>query len=931
MNISIFHNMTSKQPSVGSLDGIANLMRNDQKLAAFTQSYRQTGNKTFKSECPLFAVACRFEGGKGKENIKGLTGLSLVDFDHIVPHTDEKFKSHTDINIRSHTDSTDHTDTATMHTNSPISSEGAKSVRSVRSVCQGDMDAVRSVCKNTPESLAEMKAKIIADPHTLMCYTTISGNGLRVIFKYELPPTDVFKLHTDKKFKSHTDSTDFTDVDLYICENITSAKTDEKSVRSVRSVCQKDMDAVSTYYQQAFYAGNAYYEKLLGMKADMQCKNLTRLSGLAHDPEVFLRPESEVVPFTAEEITTASAAYAQQSKEDKQMQRIQTYFDTLIAPQLAKANIVFQSGSHNEYVMRVGYRLAERRFSKKVAIRWAVRQFGADYPDTEQVINSCYANASPHGNSGGGSGGGRGDTKTASVEEIKSFLDGHVSLRFNEITSRVEYLSHTDERFKSHTDINIRSHTDSTDHTDTATMHTNSPISSEGAKSVRSVRSVCQGDCENITPAKVDEKSVKSVRSVCKKETPVWIPVNDRIINSLWSQMSAITRVNIQDMYRVIESDYVPIFNPFTEYLNALEKRSHAEDNFMPHTDLTNFTDAAPHIHENIPPVTTDAKSVSSVRSVCQEKDYIRELAATVRVKGGEQEQMLWYRYLRKWLVAMVASWLSDDVVNNVILVLIGEQGAYKTTWFNYLLPPELKQYFYTKTNANRMSKDDLLTLAQYALVCCEELDTMRPAELNQLKATVTMPSIDERAAYAHYHEHRKHIASFCGTGNNTQFLSDPTGNRRWLPFEVESIVSPRDHPFHYEGIYSQALALYQSGFQYWFTKEEIQELNRHNRQFETPRLEHELVDLYFRKPTDSELGEFMSVARALQIISNGISQKLSAVNVGRAFSDLGFKRVRTCSSRGFIVVCRTAEEIKAYQHRLSADAQPDTADDLPC
>ena len=268
--------------------------------------------------------------------------------------------------------------------------------------------------------------------------------------------------------------------------------------------------------------------------------------------------------------------------------------------------------------------------------------------------------------------------------------------------------------------------------------------------------------------------------------------------------------------------------------------------------------------------------------------------------------------------------------MNNVILVLIGEQGAYKTTWFNYLLPPELKQYFYTKTNANRMSKDDLLTLAQYALVCCEELDTMRPYELNQLKAVVTMTSIDERAAYARYHEHRKHIASFCGTGNNTQFLSDPTGNRRWLPFEVESIVSPREHPFNYKGIYAQALALYKSGFVYWFTKDEIQELNRHNKQFETPRLEHELVDLYFRKPTVNELGEFMSVARALQIISNGISQKLSAVNVGRAFCDLGFKRVRTNSSRGFIVVCRTAEEIKAYQNRLSADAQPDTAEDLP-
>ena len=737
--------MTCKLPLPGLLEGVANLIRTDEKLAVFTRSYRQTGSKTFKNESQLFAVPCLFEGGKGRSNIRQLTGMSLVDFDHVLP-----------------TDGTaDKADTTALH---------------------------------------ELKAKIIADPHTLMSYITMSGNGLRVIFTYEIAP------------------------------EFSGIPKDEDEVKKFEA-----------YYQQAFYAGNAYYEKLLGAKADMQCKNITRLSGLAHDPEVFLRPQSEVTPFTAEEISTAATAYVKQSKEDKQMQRIQTYFDTLIAPQLAKAKIEFRSGSHNDYVMRVGYKLAERRFSKKVALRWAMQKFGQDYPDTEQVINSCFANAAPHGKQGGG-GDSRGDSKTATVEEIKSFLDDHIFLRFNEITSRVEY---------------------------------------------------------ELPEDKTDARSVADARR--------FIPVNDRIVNSLWSQMSTITRVNIQDMYRVIESDYVPVFNPFKAYLN----------NLCQSVKSVGVQDKKQSMGE---------KNHSSI----EDRDYIRELAQTVRVKGGEQEQMLWHLYLKKWLVGMVASWISDDVVNNVILVLIGEQGAYKTTWFNYLLPSPLKQYFYTKTNANRMSKDDILTLAQYALVCCEELDTMRPAELNQLKAAVTMPSIDERAAYAHYHEHRKHIASFCGTGNNTQFLSDPTGNRRWLPFEVESIVSPRDHPFHYEGIYSQALALYKSGFQYWFTKEEIQELNRHNRQFETPRLEHELVDLYFRRPTDSELGEFMSVARALQMISNGISQKLSAVNVGRAFSDLGFKRVRTNSSRGFIVVCRTPEEIKAYQHRLLMDAEPDSEADAP-
>lgn len=740
MNVSIFHDMTCKLPLPGLLEGVANLIRTDEKLAVFTRSYRQTGSKTFKNESQLFAVPCLFEGGKGRSNIRQLTGMSLVDFDHAIGSEE-------------------------------------RGVKSEESISDGEWKAF------VAKELNILKRKAIADPHTLLCYITMSGNGLRVIFTYEIAP------------------------------EFSGVPKDEEEVKKFEA-----------YYQQAFYAGNAYYEKLLGAKADMQCKNITRLSGLAHDPEVFLRPQSEVIPFTAEEISTAATAYVKQSKEDKQMQRIQTYFDTLIAPQLAKAKIEFRSGSHNDYVMRVGYKLAERRFSKKVALRWAMQKFGKDYSDTEQVINSCFANASPHGKQGG-SGNNRGDSKTATVEEIKSFLDGHISLRFNEITSRVEY-----------------------------------EIPADNTDAHR------------------------------------FMPVNDRIVNSLWSQMSTITRINIQDMYRVIESDYVPVFNPFKAYLNNLCKSVGVQDK---------------------------KQSVG-------DRDYIQELAQTVRVKGGEQEQKLWHLYLKKWLVGMVASWISEDVVNNVILVLIGEQGAYKTTWFNYLLPPPLKQYFYTKTNANRMSKDDILTLAQYALVCCEELDTMRPAELNQLKAAVTMPSIDERAAYAHYHEHRKHIASFCGTGNNTQFLSDPTGNRRWLPFEVENILSPREHPFHYEGIYAQALSLYTSGFQYWFTKEEIQELNRHNKQFETPHLEHELVDLYFRRPIDSELGEFISVARALQMISNGISQKLSAVNVGRAFSDLGFKRVRTNSSRGFIVVCRTPEEIKAYQHRLLMDAEPDSSPEAP-
>ena len=741
-NVSSFENFTSKRPVSLTLDAIANFMRCDQRLESLTKAYRQTGSKHIKMETPLFAVACFFDGGKGKENIKGLTGLSMVDFDHISP-------------------------------SGPLKEE----------------------------ELSALRNKIAGDPHTVMCYTTISGNGLRIIFRYEQPQS----------------------------------KTDGVG------------DHVFEQYKAAFYAGNAYYEKLLGMKADMQCKNITRLSGIAHDPDVFFRDPDKAEAFTLDEVAAAASQHAKESKEEKQMQRIQTYYDSLVAPMLARKGYKFQPSCHNDYVMRVGYMLAERRFSKKVVVRWALRMFGADYSGTEQVINSCFASSSSRGRDGGRAG--KGDANTASVDEIKAFLDGRVRLRYNVITSRVECLLTGENTNNSLSGLNTN-----------LTNDTNNSLE------------------VNTNPT-----------------CPQWQPISDRIVNTLWSQMSSVMRVNIQDIYRVIESDYVPAFNPFVEYLESL-----------------------PEWHEG-------------------DHDYIADLAATVKIKG-EQEHIespeadsslfTLRSSLKKWLVGMVAGWISEDVVNNVILVFIGEQGAYKTTWFNYLLPPQLKQYFYTKTNANRMTRDDLLTLAQYGLVCCEELDTMRPAELNQLKAAVTMPSIDERAAYAHFHEHRKHIASFCGTGNNVSFLSDPTGNRRWLPFEVESIVSPREHPFCYEGIYSQALALYKSGFTFWFTKEEIQEQNRHNRKFETPRLEHELVDLYFRKPLEHENSMFMTSSRVLQIIGSGITQKLSATRIGMAFSELGFQRVRYHGIRGYLVMQRTAEEIMAYQKSMAMHAMPNY--DLP-
>ena len=358
--------------------------------------------------------------------------------------------------------------------------------------------------------------------------------------------------------------------------------------------------------------------------------------------------------------------------------------------------------------------------------------------------------------------------------------------------------------------------------------------------------------------------------------TDQWLPISDRIVNTLWRAMSKVKKVSTKDIYNIIESDFSPDFNPFTFYL------------------------------EHLPPWNGD--------------DYILGMSVSVSVKGGVEEQMLFAQYLKKWLVGMVAGWVEPKAVNHEMLILIGEQGSYKTTWFNYLLPPSLQQYFRIKTNSSRMTKDDLLVLSEYGLVCYEELDTMRPSELNQLKSAVTATYVDERKPYGRFTEHRRHIASFCGTGNNVQFLSDATGNRRWLPFEVESIDPPQEHPLDYEGIYSQAYALYRQGFRYWFSKAETERLAVHNQAFETVHSELELVDLFFRKPRGCEPRQVVSATMALQAVGGNIAHMLSKEKIGQAFTKLGFEYKRTSSQRGYIAIRRTGAEMDAYRQKLAEE-----------
>ena len=112
--------------------------------------------------------------------------------------------------------------------------------------------------------------------------------------------------------------------------------------------------------------------------------------------------------------------------------------------------------------------------------------------------------------------------------------------------------------------------------------------------------------------------------------------------------------------------------------------------------------------------------------------------------------------------------------------------------------------YFWENAHNSFASKDDHLALAENCLVEIEEIDLQNPRDISELKALATSEKVKERRPYARFREEKHRLASFCGSGNQQHFLSDDTGNRRWLCFKVNHIDDPRTWALDYDQLYAQ-------------------------------------------------------------------------------------------------------------------------------
>ena len=314
-----------------------------------------------------------------------------------------------------------------------------------------------------------------------------------------------------------------------------------------------------------------------------------------------------------------------------------------------------------------------------------------------------------------------------------------------------------------------------------------------------------------------------------------------------------------------------------------------------------------------------------------EQPDWIDFVARQVTVKplGDEAKgdkargERLWRECFKKWFVAMVASWMNDEVVNHQVLVLIGKQGIYKTTWLEHLIPPHLRAYACKLANSNDLNKDERLRIAEFGLISLDEIDSMNTRELNQLKSVITATDVNERAAYAYTKERRVRLASFCASGNRRDFLTDITGNRRWLPFEVESIQNPFFTTLPYDRMYAEAWALANDPtFCYWFELDEIEVLEEHNKHFRDESNEEQLLPILFDVPAEGK-GEFMTTAQISErlVTYGNIKKPMALSRLGMVLGTAGYKatkrKIGNTQTRGWIVYQRDTDEISALRRIL--------------
>ena len=285
-------------------------------------------------------------------------------------------------------------------------------------------------------------------------------------------------------------------------------------------------------------------------------------------------------------------------------------------------------------------------------------------------------------------------------------------------------------------------------------------------------------------------------------------------------------------------------------------------------------------------------------------KDHVGRLINCLA--GVNEKQKEW---LRIWLRSMVTHWLKIEVehANDVVLLLMGDQGCGKSTFCQRILPKNLREYYLDHLNlGNKFDKE--MALTHNLLVNIDEFDQVKNSQQAELKHTISKTKVNGRRIYASVQTDQHRYASFVATTNSRQPLKDPTGSRRYLCIDIkknELIDNTLD--IDYAQFYAQILNEIKSGKCCYFNREETILLQEANQPYQQTVDLAAMTEACFRKPKEKEEVKPTITTDILEELSCHYPQILptqkTKIAIAVALKSLGYKSTHTHKGSAYYVV----------------------------
>ncbi|MDQ1085685.1 VapE domain-containing protein [Siphonobacter sp. SORGH_AS_1065] len=284
--------------------------------------------------------------------------------------------------------------------------------------------------------------------------------------------------------------------------------------------------------------------------------------------------------------------------------------------------------------------------------------------------------------------------------------------------------------------------------------------------------------------------------------------------------------------------------------------------------------------------------------------DHINYLSSFVETDDNAFFQAMF----KKHLVRMVRQGLAQEssFFNKHCLTFVGRQNDGKTSFFDFLVPPSL--FNYKRKGLDFGKKDGLISLVQNFLINLDELASFDKKELNnEFKTVLSESAVKFRALYDKNERPHTRRASFVASTNQTEFLTDETGNVRWLVFQVKNIRHDQGGKRGYsylvdiDLVWSQAYALWKDRFADQLDPDELKTLERRNANFLRVSHEMELVRTHFVPAVKGEANAvFWQTTKLMNELNSLTTLNLRAEMIGRALTALHYPRSKDFGVYGY-------------------------------